>query len=160
MKRSVYVESSVISYLTSRPNRDLIVAGHQASTYEWWTSARYEYEIFISSLVVEEISAGDVNAAVARLRAVADVPSLQVKPEAEELAALLLRSKGVPENSAREALHIAIAASQGIDYLLAWNFKHIKHASTRALVANLVTGFGFVCPVLCSPEELGGEEEA
>jgi len=157
MKQSVYVESSVVSYLASRASRDVIVAGHQASTYEWWTSARHEYELFISSLVLEEISAGDADAAAARLRAVAEIPSLAIRPEAERLATKLVSSKAVPEGSARDALHIAIAAAQRIDYLLTWNFKHINNASTRALIASVVREFGFPCPVLCSPEELTSE---
>ncbi|NCC62364.1 MAG: PIN domain-containing protein [Verrucomicrobiae bacterium] len=160
MTKSVYLESSVISYLTSRPSRDLVIAGHQASTSEWWNEARSDYEAFISPLVIEEISAGDKFAAEARLQAIADIPILEIKPEAEELAALLLSSNAVPANSDRDALHIAIAATQGVDYLLTWNFKHINNASTRALVVNTVSSFGLVCPVLCSPEELIGEENA
>lgn len=160
MPSSVYIESSVVSYLTSRPSRDLVIAGHQASTHEWWNEARSDYEVFISSLVIEEISAVDESASAARLRAVAEIPSLGIKPEAEDLAELLLSSRAVPENSSRDALHIAIAATQGMDYLLTWNFKHINNASTRALVANAVTSFGVICPILCSPEELIGEEDA
>lgn len=160
MAKSVYIESSVVSYLTSRPSRDLVIAGHQASTYEWWNEARSGYDAFVSALVIEEISAGDSSASEARLRAVVDIPSLDIKPEAEKLAELLLSSKAVPANSTRDALHIAIAATQGVDYLLTWNFKHINNASTRALVINTVSRFGLICPVLCSPEELIGEEDA
>ena len=160
MAKSVYIESSVVSYLTSRPSRDLVIAGHQASTHEWWNEARPDYETFISSLVIEEISAGDTSASQARLRAVAGIPSLDIKLEAEDLAELLLHSKAVPTNSARDALHIAIAATQGIDYLLTWNFKHINNARTRAFVINVVSNFGLICPVLCSPEELIGDEDA
>ena len=157
MTKSVYLESSVISYLTSRPSRDLVIAGHQASTNEWWSEAKAGYELFISQLVIEEISAGDKSAAEARLEVIASIPILETKEEAEELADLLLSSKAVPANSARDALHIAIAATQGIDYLLTWNFKHINNASTRALVISTVSNFGLLCPVLCSPEELIGE---
>ena len=158
MAKSVYIESSVISYLTSRPSRDLVVAGHQASTAEWWNEARAGFEIFVSPLVIEEISAGDAAAAEARLRAVADIPSLEIRPEAEALAESLLAAKAVPARSIRDALHIAIAATQGMDYLLTWNFKHINNASTRASVIATVTGFGMICPILCSPEELIGED--
>ena len=121
---------------------------------------RQNYDIFISPLVIEEISAGDVSAANARLQAVTKIPSLEIKPEAEKLAESLLFSKAVPANSARDALHIAIAANHGIDYLLTWNFKHINNASTRALVIKTVSSFDWVCPTLCSPEELIGENNA
>ena len=160
MNKSVYIESSVISYLTARPSRDLVIAGHQAVTAEWWDDHRLRYDVYISPLVVEEISAGDASAAAERLRAIADIPSVAVAAEAESLASALLAENAVPANSARDALHIAIAATQGIDYLITWNFKHINNASTRTMVIRAVSGFDLACPVLCSPEELMGEDDA
>ncbi len=160
MNKSVYIESSVISYLTARPSRDLVIAGHQAATAEWWDDRRLRYDVYVSPLVVEEISAGDAAAAEERLRVIVDIPSVAVVAEAESLAFALLASNAVPANSARDALHIAIAATQGIDYLITWNFKHINNASTRTIVVNAVSNFGLVCPVLCSPEELIGEDDA
>ena len=160
MNKSVYIESSVINYLTARPSRDLVIAGHQAVTAEWWDRHRLRYDVYVSPLVVEEISAGDASAAEERLRAIADIPSLTIAAEAESLAFALLASNAVPANSIRDALHIAIAAVQGIDYLVTWNFRHINNASTRTMVANVVSNSGLVCPVLCSPEELMGEDDA
>ena len=161
MNRSVYIESSVISYLAARPSRDLVIAGHQAVTAEWWDNHRLRYDVYVSPLVVEEeISAGDASAAEERLRAIADIPSISIATEAESLASALLASNAVPSNSARDALHIAIAATQGMDYLVTWNFRHINNASTRTMVVNVVSNFGLVCPVLCSPEELMGEDDA
>jgi predicted nucleic acid-binding protein len=160
MKKNVYIESSVVSYLAARPSRDLVIAGHQVSTAEWWREYRDQYEVFISPLVVEEISAGDPTAAAKRLEAVNGIASLSISEEAEAIAEALLSAKAVPANSSRDALHIAISATQGIDYLLTWNFKHINNASTRILVTNVVSKFGLVCAVLCSPEELMGEDDA
>ena len=160
MNKSVYIESSVISYLTARPSRDLVIAGHQAVTAEWWNERRLRYDVYISPLVVEEVSAGDASAAEERLRVIADIPSVTIAAEAESLASALLISNAVPANSARDALHVAIAATQGIDYLITWNFRHINNASTRTMVINVVSDFGLVCPVLCSPEELMGEDNA
>ncbi|MDE0458240.1 MAG: type II toxin-antitoxin system VapC family toxin [Chromatiales bacterium] len=160
MSKSVYIESSVISYLAARPSRDLVIAGHQAVTTEWWNERRLRYDVYISPLVVEEISAGDASAAEERLRVIADIPSVTIAAEAESLASALLAANAVPANSARDALHVAIAATQGIDYLITWNFRHINNASTRTMVVNVVSDFGLVCPVLCSPEELMGEDDA
>ena len=160
MNKSVYIESSVISYLKARPSRDLVIAGHQAVTAEWWNERRLRYDVYISPLVVEEVSAGDASAAEERLRVIADIPSVTIAAEAESLASALLTSNAVPANSARDALHVAIAATQGIDYLITWNFRHINNASTRTMMVNVVSGFGLVCPVLCSPEELMGEDDA
>ena len=160
MIESVYIESSVTSYLTARPSRDLVIAGHQAVTAEWWNGHCLRYDVYVSPLVVEEISAGDALAAEERLRAIGDIPSVAIAAEAESLASALLAANAVPANSARDALHIAIAATQGIDYLITWNFRHINNASTRTMVVNVVSTSGLVCPVLCSPEELMGEDDA
>ena len=159
MRKSVYVESSIVSYLTSRPSRDVVVAGHQVVTVEWWQLGRSAYEVFVSSLVIEEISAGDPAAAEERLEAIAGIPSISISADAQPIAEALISSKAIPTNSLRDALHIAIAATQDIDYLLTWNFKHINNANTRLLVSNTVSGFGYACPILCSPEELIGETD-
>ena len=160
MNKSVYIESSVISYLTARPSRDLVIAGHQAVTAEWWNERRLQYDIYVSPLVVEEISAGDASAADERLRAIADIPNVTIAAETESLAFALLASNAVRANSVRDALHIAIAATQGIDYLITWNFRHVNNASTRTMVVNVVSNSGLICPVLCSPEELMDEDDA
>ena len=159
MPASVYIESSIISYLTSRPSRDVVKAGRQAITSDWWLNSKSRYEVYISALVEEEISGGDPIAADKRLQAVADIPSIFITSDAQLLADALAASKAVPENSVRDTLHIAIAATQGIDYLLTWNFKHINNAETKTLIARIIEKEGWVCPVLCSPEELGENNE-
>jgi len=83
------------------------------------------------------------------------IPSLSISNEAAELAKLLLTKGAVPVGSEEDALHIGIAAAQGADYLLTWNFKHINNAEKKLAISKVVESFGFVCPQLCSPEELG-----
>jgi hypothetical protein len=160
MSASVYIESSVISYLTARASRDLVTASRQAITAEWWHNKLRYYDAYVSVLVIEEISAGHPEAATQRLNAIAAIPVVGITPAAQSLAGALLASKAVPANSDRDALHIAIAALQGAEFLLTWNFKHINNAETRALIAKVVAEQGFVCPVLCSPEELGVTDHA
>ncbi|WP_339138187.1 MAG: type II toxin-antitoxin system VapC family toxin [Candidatus Electrothrix sp. GW3-4] len=159
MKPIVYVESSVISYLTSRPSRDVVIAGRQAVTVEWWDTQRHRFEMRISILVEEEISRGDVAAAELRKSRVADIPSLSISDEAVWVANLLLEEKAVPLGSEDDALHIGIAAAQGSDYLLTWNFKHINNAEKKAAITRLVESCGYACPLFCSLEELGGETD-
>ena len=156
MKPVVYVESSVISYLTARPSRDVVIAGRQAVTLEWWEKHRHRFELRISVLVEEEISKGDSAAAQLRKDKVDGIGRLAVSNEAVRLANLLLAEKAVPAGSEDDALHIGIAAAQGADYLLTWNFKHINNAETKANIVRLVESCGFACPQFCSPEELGG----
>ena len=157
MAQSVYIESSVISYLVARPSRDVVVAAHQAITEAWWQSQRAEFDLFVSSLVIQEISRDDAAASEKRLQAVENIPLLATSPEAQRLAEDLLAKGAVPANSEEDALHIAIAAAVGIEFLLTWNFKHINNAQTKAFITTVVESHGFACPILCSPEELGAE---
>ena len=156
MKPTVYVESSVISYLTSRPSRDVVIAARQAITREWWDAHRHRFELRISILVEEEISKGNPTAAGLRLATISGIASLSISDEATKIAELLLSRGAIPKGSEEDALHIGIAAAQGADYLLTWNFAHINNAETKTAIIELVETYGFACPQLCSPEELGG----
>jgi predicted nucleic acid-binding protein len=155
MTTSVYIESSVISYLTARASRDLVSAARQTITQEWWENRRSLFDVYISALVEEEISNGDPFAARQRLEAVNEIPSLDISAEAQQIAEYLVSSRAVPKNSPEDALHIGIAAANGIDFLLTWNFKHINNAQTKARIEEIIEQHDLVCPVLCSPEELG-----
>ncbi|MFN0304749.1 MAG: type II toxin-antitoxin system VapC family toxin [Burkholderiales bacterium] len=145
----------MISYLVARPSRDIVIAARQAITVEWWQGRRRGYDIYISALVEEEISSGDPEAARLRLDAVADVPSLAATHEAQLLATRLVADGAIPESSLEDALHIGIAAAHGMEYLLTWNFRHINNAETKAGIVKVIEKQGYICPVLCSPEELG-----
>jgi hypothetical protein len=156
LKPVVYIETSVISYLTSRPSRDVVIAGRQAISQDWWQYERQRFELRISALVEEEISRGDSFAAVRRLEFVAGIPSLAIAENAVELAQSLIGKGAMPKGSEEDALHIAISATQSVEYLLTWNFKHINNAETKQQIVKIVESFGYTCPQLCSPEELGG----
>nr|VFK81241.1 MAG: PIN domain-containing protein [Candidatus Kentron sp. SD] len=152
--KTVYIESSVISYLTARPSRDVVTAARQALTLEWWEEHGTQYEIFLSELVLEEVSFGDSSAAQKRLRIIENIPILETTGNAVELSRILVAEKAIPETSMEDALHIAIAAVQGMDFLLTWNFKHINNANTKERIARIIMDSHFKSPILCSPEEL------
>ena len=156
MNPIVYIESSVISYLISRPSRDIVIASRQAISHDWWENHRQRFELRVSVLVEEEISRGDALVAERRIALIEKIPSLAISDEATELAELLLQQRAIPVGSEEDALHIGVAAAQGVDYLLTWNFKHINNAEMKSAIAKVVESCGFVCPQLCSPEELGG----
>ena len=151
MPASVYIESSVISYLTARPSRDVVTAARQAITLDWWQNQRHRYEVYISALVEEEISSGDPIAAEQRIQAVSSIPSVAISPEAQVIAASLIATKSIPANCVEDAMHIAIAASQGTEYLLTWNFKHINNAETKSLIAKAREASGYICPPFSAP---------
>lgn len=156
-KPSVYVETTVIGYLTARQQPDAIVAGHQLATEKWWQSARQRFGLVISQLVIDECSKGDQSAAAERLRAVADLDLLAINPEAHRLTSALLSRGAVPQTEPRDAAHIALAAVHGIEYLVTWNFRHIANPSTRRKIDEVIVSTGFRPPIICSPEELSEE---
>jgi predicted nucleic acid-binding protein len=150
----IYIETSVVSYLTSRLSTDMIVAAHQRLTSKWWEERASRFEMLISELVYREAAAGDTEAANLRLEAIANLRTLTVTEEAVSLAELLTAKGPIPREHAADALHIAIAAVNGIDYLLTWNCKHLANAAHRSRIESLVEGAGYVCPIICTPEEL------
>jgi len=150
----VYLETSVVSYLVGRLNRDVIVLGNQELTRELWATSRNDFEFFISEVVLGEIGLGDSDLAQQRLRIAADLPLLAVTEQAERLAPLLLRAAGLAENAATDALHMAVAAIHGMDYLLSWNCTHIANATIRRAIEKQCRVSGFEPPVICTPQEL------
>ncbi|MFA7062218.1 MAG: type II toxin-antitoxin system VapC family toxin [Pedobacter sp.] len=155
-KPTVYVETSVISYLASRPSRDLIVAGHQQLTLEWW-DARDNWTLFISPLVLKEAGGGDEEAASRRLFFSQNLTLLHLSDSVLLLAERLLSDAALPANAAEDALHVAVAAVHGMDYLLTWNCRHIANATKRQAISKACVHTGYQTPVICTPEELMGE---
>jgi len=157
MKQSVYVETTVPSYLTAWPSQNVIRAGEQQTTKIWW-ARRSEYELRVSSLVIAECKAGDAEAAAARIAALEGILLLEVTREAEVLGGILLREVPLPEKAATDALHVALAAVNGIQYLLTWNCTHIANAVLRPRIEAVCRKCGYEPPVICTPQELHGED--
>jgi len=158
VKPSVYIETTVISYLVGWLSRnDLQVAANQELTRNWWLSRRAEFELFVSAAVVEEASDGDPMLAAERLRFVEDLTLLQITRAAHLLKEELLRHAKLPKKADTDALHIAVAAVHGIEYLVTWNCKHIANAVTLPSVYAVCRTAGYEPPFVCTPQELMGE---
>jgi len=156
VKPKIYLETTVPSYLTAWPSRDLIRAGHQQITREWWQTRREQFDLYISQFVLDESTAGDAEAARERLLALHDLPLLDLTDEVGDLAATLVTSLALPARAATDAAHIAIAAVHGVHFLLTWNCTHIANAEMAVAIENACRERGFSCPVICTPEELMG----
>jgi hypothetical protein len=157
VKSRLYLETTIPSYLTSRPSRDLIIAGHQQITREWWERRRHNFQLYLSQLVIDEASAGDPAAARERLNTLTGLPLLDVTHEVSELASRIVDSGKIPRKAATDAAHIAIAAVHGMDLLMTWNCVHIANATNARALARICREHGCYCPVICTPEELMGE---
>ena len=153
MKPKVYIETTVVSYLTGWPSRDLIVAAHQQITREWW-QARTRFDLYVSQIVIREAGGGDPEPAALRLKAVEGIQVLELSPEARSLAKQLITEGPLPEKAELDALHIGIAVVNGMDYLLTWNCTHIANAAMRHMIEAVCRSMGYEPPVICTPEEL------
>lgn len=154
MAASVYLETTIPSYLAARPSRDLVTAAHQQLTVDWWQGRRQGFRLFVSELVLQEAALGDADVAGRRLGYLTGIASLAITTPTQTLATSLVGSGLLPGKAAADALHIAIAAVHGIDYLLTWNIRHLANAAIRRRIEAVCGASGFPPPVLCTPEEL------
>jgi hypothetical protein len=150
---TVYVETSVVSYLTARPSRDVVLAAHQRLTRDWWRG-RAAYALRVSQLVLDEAAAGDHVWQARRLRALRGVPVLPLTDAATRLANALVHQGALPKKATVDAFHIGIAAAHEVTYLLTWNCKHLANAAMRGTIEAVCRSEGLVPPIICTPEEL------
>ncbi len=155
---TVYVETSVVSYLTALPSRDLVLAAHQQVTREWWMR-RERFELLVSDAVLVEAARGDGAAAARRIAALVGISVLSATEPAQALARELLQAAAMPSKAAIDAAHVAIAAIHGVEFLLTWNCTHIANAVTRGKIEAVCRQAGFRPPIICTPLELHVEED-
>lgn len=154
MKPKVYLETTVVSYLTARPSREAIMAGMIEQTKRWWADERQGFDLLVSDVVVAEAAAGDANAAARRLAVLKDLETVEADAEAKALATVFLDNMALPPKAVDDAAHIAIAAVNEMDYLLTWNCRHIANAAMRPKLEHLCLSNGYRCPIICTPHEL------
>jgi len=156
MKPKIYLETTVISYLAGKLNRDLIIAAHQELTREWWENRSKKFASFISQLVIQELKQGDKQAAQRRIQVIENIPVLELNDRVRALAHELMEKKIMPRKAVEDALHIAIATVHGMDFLVTWNCKHIANAEMRHGISIVCYDQGYELPIICTPEELMG----
>ena len=157
--KTVYIETSIVSYLTALPARDLLAAAWQNASSNWWETQRNRFELFTSQLVIDEAGEGHPEAAQRRLRALAGIPHLSMSEPVAALATALLTEGALPRKATDDALHVAVCAYHGVDYLLTWNCRHIDNAEMKPLMRSVCAVHGSTCPEICTPLELMGEED-
>ena len=159
MKESIYLETTVVSYYTSKPSRDIIVLAHQEITWEWWDNALKRYDAFISEIVVEEALAGDPEAAKKRLAILKKFPHLDLSATVEKMAQIYVEKMKMPPRALRDAVHLAIASVHEVDYLVTWNCAHIANGEVIKKLMQINMSYGIKTPVICTPEELISESK-
>ena len=155
MKQKLYIETSVISYLVAKRSRDLLIAARQEATAELWTKLHSSgFTGYVSTLVHREAQQGSPEQAKKRIDALSTFTILDIEQEAQALAEQILTAQAVPAKYPNDALHMAVAAVNGMDVLITWNFAHLNNPIARMKIRQIVEDNGYQCPEVCSPEEL------
>ncbi|ERT08773.1 PIN domain protein [Lyngbya aestuarii BL J] len=156
MTETVYIDTSIVGYLTVRISNNLILMANSEITREWWETPRSQFTLYISQIVLDEVAQGDVEIATKRLEILRDFSLLEVNQAVQDLAVEFLARSNLPPKAANDALHIAIATVYGLDYLLTWNCKHIANAQIQKKLSQISVDAGYELPILCTPYELMG----
>lgn len=156
MSETVYIETSILGYLTARSTENLIIAANIKLTQDWWSDRRSSFLLYASEVVGDESSKGDAVVAAQRLKLFQSLTLIDLTEEAVELAQEFLKQSNLPKKAANDALHIALATIYGLDYLLTWNCKHMANAQIQKKLSQISSELGYELPVICTPYELMG----
>ncbi len=151
---TVYIETTIVSYLVANPNRDSILAAHQKLTRQWWQAERLRYECVTSSEVLREAGLGDAEMSRRRVEALSGLTVLAVNEAARGLARELLAAKILPPAAASDAIHAVVASQSHINILLTWNCRHLANPHLLGKLREFMAGHGLVLPEICTPTEL------
>ena len=152
MKPTLYIETTIPSYLAARPSKQPRLQADQETTRRWWSRHADDFDMFVSEIVVREVRQGDMAMAADRLAKIRHLPILILNEAAENLAAFLLE-RVIPAQAIDDAAHIAVAAVNGMDFLLTWNCRHINNRYTIRRIEKCCSDAGFACPVVATPAE-------
>ncbi len=154
MTESVYIETSMVSYLTARPSNNLIMMANQEVTRKWWKTRRSQFTLYVSQVVLDEAAQGDPEMAAKRIEVLQSLFVLELTENVQDLGLQFLTKSCIPAKASDDAIHIAAATVHGLDYVLTWNCKHIANAQIQKKLAEISTNFGYKLPTICTPYEL------
>ena len=154
MKPTVYIETSIISYFSSRPSNDVLVLAKQRLTQRWWEKVLPKCDPFVSQIVLNEIGRGDSQASRKRLALSSEFRILGVDYEVIRLAEQVSQFLNLPEKALADAFHISIPTVHQIDYLVTWNCTHIANAFQSRNLEAFIVARGYRVPCICTPEEM------
>lgn len=154
---TVYIETSILGYLTARSTKNLILAANIEIPKDWWDSRRSAFKLYVSQVVLDEAGQGDAEIATKRLEILNRLPLVELNQSVRSLSAQFLTRSNLPPKAADDAVHIAAATVHRLDYLLTWNCKHIANAQIQRKLAEISLDFGYQLPVICTPYELLGD---
>jgi hypothetical protein len=153
-RTAIYLDTMIVSYLAARLSHRVSIARHQRITRIWWERYRYRHILWISDIVLNEATAGNIAQSKARLDTVSEITQLAADIQSERLAEKLVGGGRLPEKARTDARHVAVAATNSIPLLLSWNCKHLANPVIRRKLVRACEAEGFCCPEICTPEDL------
>lgn len=156
-KPTLYLETTIPSYLLAEPSRDVISLARQDITRRWWKRDHSRYAVFVSEVVIQETGRGDIKEARKRIEFLRPFPVLDATPEVRALIKLYIDNGIVPPGNVEDAAHLAFSSVHETEYLCTWNFRHLANALALRRLRKLNEEKGFFVPQVCTPEELLGE---
>jgi predicted nucleic acid-binding protein len=156
---TVYLETTVLSYLAAKLSRDLLIRSRQRVTRRWWALRSGGYRLLVSPSVLAEAGQGDPDAAERRRLLLEGLESLVLVPAVETMALRLCAGLRIPKRALADGMHLAFAVHYELDYLLTWNCRHLANAGVARALADLSRTEGFWLPIVCTPETMLGEAE-
>ncbi|MFU8847672.1 MAG: type II toxin-antitoxin system VapC family toxin [Opitutales bacterium] len=151
---TVYLETTIPSYLASRPSKDLVLAGEQLLTHEWWERRRTDFVLLVSEYVLDEAQRGDKEAAQRRLDFITSLKELEITQTSIELTQTIISLPFFPVKADVDAAHIALCCVHKVDFLLTWNCRHIANAQILRSLSKVIEQNGYSLPTICTPIEL------
>lgn len=151
---TLYIETSIVSYLRQRPSSQVVMAARQLLTHQWWDEERGNYELVTSQYVLDEASVGDPALAAERLQLLDGIPLLPLDLPIGVIANEIVARAILPPKASIDALHIAAVAHHRIEYLLTWNCRHIANAKILPRIHDVLRDLGIPIPIICTPEEM------
>ena len=155
---TAYIETTIPSLYTGRPAQQLVEAARQNLTRIWWDNYRHEFDLVCSQTVLDECAEGDSEMAMKRIELLEGIPLIELSDDVITIAQMLVAKQIIPAKAADDAIHIAVASVHQIDYLVTWNCKHLANPRNWRRISDCVAGFGFRATVICTPEDLIGDD--
>ena len=124
-KKSVYIETTIPSFVTAKPTTDIGNLFRQTTAKTFWEYERHKYDLYTSPYVWEECAKGDKEAAQRRLDLIKEIPQIPKSREADDLAEEYFEYLKIPQRAKTDCSHLAICVVNKIDFLLSWNMTHL-----------------------------------
>lgn len=155
MDETVYIETTIFSFYHDARSSPSVVAMRNW-TREWWESHTHRYELLTSTAVLAELEKGEMPHRTESLAMAKELPAIPIEDAMIEIVEVYIKHRVMPAQPLGDALHLALASSHKVDYLLTWNCKHLANANKFAHIRRVNTLLGLPTPALVTPLQLIG----